>query len=232
MRCFFPISDYFWRKKIIHMKKYLLVAIIVIPFLKTNGQGIGEIAPEKEALEFPQNAWGVDIMFGEGGFGLGTFYRRELSENFTLFTDFSISEAKDEKEIEYYDYYGRPYVIGKKNRIFIIPLVLGAQYRIFKGVLSDNLRPYINAGLGPTMVATTPYEREFFKSIGYAQAQYTLGGYIGFGANFGMDQSRLMGINLRYYVVHFFNDGVEGLKGRRIKNLGGFYLTINIGSMY
>jgi len=215
------------------MKKYLLIAIIVIPFLKTNGQGIGEMAPEKEPAEFPQNAWGVDIMFGEGGFGFGGFYRREIFENFTLFTDISISEAKDEREIEYVDYvYGRSYVIGKQNRIFLIPLTFGAQLRIFKDVLSDNLRPYINAGLGPTMVATTPYEREFFNSIAYAQAQYTLGGYVGFGANFGLDQSKLLGINLRYYVVHFFNEGVEGLKNRRIKNLGGFYLTINIGSMY
>jgi len=55
---------------------------------------------------------------------------------------------------------------------------------------------------------------------------------VGVGANFGLDQSRLLGINIRYYVIRFFNEGVEGLEGSYLKNLGGFYVTLNIGSMY
>lgn len=144
-----------------------------------------------------------------------------------------MSEAKDEQEIEYYDYFTQQYVtVNKKNRIFLLPLNFGLQQRLFEHSITENLRPYINFGAGPSLVLTTPYEKEFFSSFGSAQAKYTLGGYVGLGANFGTDKSNLLGINLRYYVIHFFNDGVESLFGKFQKNLGGFYLTINLGIMY
>lgn len=195
-------------------------------------QGIGELAPEKESIKFPDNAWGIDLMFGEGGFGMGTFYRKSLQDNFTFFIDFSMSEVKDEREVEYVDIWGRPFTLNKKNRVFILPLNLGVHYRLFSKDLTDNLRPYLNLGVGPVMVVTTPYEEEFFKSFGKARGYYTAGGYIGFGANFGINQETLIGINIRYYIVHFFNEGVESMYDRFKKDLGGFYLTINFGSMY
>lgn len=214
------------------MKKLLAVAILLIPFLIVNAQGIGELAPEKEPEAFPDNTLGLDIMFGEGGIGFGGFYRRQFSNNFTGFVDLSISEAKDPREFEYVDYFGQTYTLGKKNRVFLIPVNFGFQYRLFKRVIHDNLRPYINAGIGPSIVITTPYEQEFFDAFGDAQTKLTLGGYIGFGANFGLDKSSLIGINFRYYVVRFFDKGVESLAGKFKKDIGGFFLTINLGLMY
>jgi hypothetical protein len=213
------------------MKKLLFI-FLIIPFTFALPQGIGELAPEKPAEIFPDNAYGLDIMFCEGGFGLGTFYRKQLSQTVTLFSDFSISESKDENEFEYIDYYGNSYTVGKKNRVFLLPVNVGMQYRLFSDVIYDNLRPYINAGIGPTIVLTTPYDKEFFNAFGSAQAHYAFGSYIGFGANFGLDKSSLIGINLRYYMIRFFDEGVESLEGRFKKNLGGVYLTINIGLMY
>jgi hypothetical protein len=215
------------------MKKLLLITILLIPFLIVNAQEIGELAPDPEPEEFPDNALGLDIMFGEGGIGFGGFYRRQLSLSLTAFADFSISEIKEDNEFQYYDYFGNPLPVpGKKNRVFLIPFNFGLQYRLFENLIHDNLRPYINAGLGPSMVITTPYEREFFNAFGYAQTRFAAGGYVGFGANFGLDKSSLVGINLRYYVVHFFDEGVESIRGRFNKDIGGFYLTINVGFMY
>ncbi|NCQ19410.1 MAG: hypothetical protein GW805_13915, partial [Ignavibacteria bacterium] len=191
------------------MKKYFLLAILFLPVNILFPQTIGERAPDREPLVFPTNAYGADLMFGEGGFGLGGFYRNNLNSTLTLFTDMSISEAKDENEFEYVDYWGRSYTVGKKNRIFLLPFFAGLQSRLFANDLGDNFRPYINFAVGPTMVVTTPYEREFFNSLKYAQANYTFGGYIGFGANFGIDQKHLAGINIRYYVIQFFNHGIE-----------------------
>ncbi|PIW98635.1 MAG: hypothetical protein COZ80_09585, partial [Ignavibacteria bacterium CG_4_8_14_3_um_filter_37_9] len=195
------------------MKKYFLLAILFLPVNILFPQTIGERAPDREPLVFPTNAYGADLMFGEGGFGLGGFYRNNLNSTLTLFTDMSISEAKDENEFEYVDYWGRSYTVGKKNRIFLLPFFAGLQSRLFANDLGDNFRPYINFAVGPTMVVTTPYEREFFNSLKYAQANYTFGGYIGFGANFGIDQKHLAGINIRYYVIQFFNHGIESLEG-------------------
>jgi len=212
--------------------RYIFVLLLIAPLSFSNAQKIGKLAEPKPPIEFPQNSWGVDVMFGDGGLGLGTFLRKDLTDDLTGFVDFSISESKDEKEVEYYDYWGNPYTVGKKNRVFILPINAGIQYRLFSNLLTDNLRPYISLGVGPTMVVTTPYEDEFFKSFAKAHLQYAAGGYIGFGANFGSSQSSLIGLNVRYYIVHMFGDGVENLYERYRKNLNHFYISLNIGIMY
>ncbi len=214
------------------MKTLVLTAILLIPFLKVNAQGIGKLAPPKPPEKFPNNAWGIDVMFSEGGFGAGTFYRRQLSDVITAFTDISFSEAKDPREFTFVDYFGNTYVAGKINRAFLIPINFGIQYRLFENVIADNLRPYVNLGIGPSLVLVDPYEKEYFTAFKYAHANYTVGGYIGLGANFGIDKNNLVGINLRYYVIHMFNQGVEMLQGKFDKDLGGFFITLNLGTMY
>ena len=214
------------------MKYLIIAAILIIPIFNTNAQGIGELVPDKAPAIFPKNAFGMDLIFSEGGFGLGAFYRRSVSDNITLFSDFSISEAKDPQEFTYVDYYGNTYTPDKVNRAFMLPVNFGMQYRLFENVIFDNLRPYINAGIGPSIVVITPYDKEFFSSFGKAQARYTLGGYIGIGANFGLDKSSLAGLNLRYYIIHFFNQGIEIMSGRLENDLGGVFITLNIGLMY
>ncbi len=215
------------------MKKLIFILLLIIPFFNSNPQEIGELAPDKKPEEFPDNALGIDIMFSEGGVGLGTFYRREISRKITLFGDLSISESKDDQEFEYYDIFGRPIpVFGKKNRVFLVPLNVGLQYRLFEGIIYDNLRPYLNLGVGPSIVFTTPYDKEYFDAFGKAHANYAMGGYVGFGANFGLDKSSLIGINLRYYIIHLLDDGVETLNGKQRKDLGGIFLTLNFGFMY
>ncbi len=214
------------------MKSLIVTIILLIPLLNVNAQGIGELAPEKKPEVFPNNAFGADIMFSDGGLGLGTFYRRQVGQDITLFTDFSISEYKDAREFNYIDIYGQTYTVGKKNRVFLLPVNFGMQYRLFENTLTDNLRPYINIGVGPSIVVTTPYDKEYISAFGKAQAKYTVGGYIGFGANFGLDKSSLVGLNFRYYIIHFFQRGVESLYGKFNQDLGGFYLTINLGMMY
>ena len=129
------------------------------------------------------------------------------------------------------------------------PLVLGAQYRLFKDEIVDNFRPYIGFGIGPSMVFVSPYSStrqirgpqgevltyseqvEFFNSLKYGKAHYTLGGYVGGGAYFGLDKGTLSGISFRYYFVPFKN-GIESLENIYIKTFGGFYITLNFGSFY
>jgi hypothetical protein len=223
------------------MKYLIITAILIISSVNVNAQGIGQVVPDKPPIIFPPNAFGLDLIFSEGGFGLGTFYRHSISETVTFFTDFSVSEAKDPQEFtyNYIDIFGnyQTSTPGKINRAFIMPLNFGIQYRLFDNVIFDNLRPYVDAAVGPTMVVTDPYNLEFFKAIGKAKARFTLGGYFGIGANFGLDKSSLVGINLRYYIIHFFNQGVnilDNTDGTHLfeNDLGGVFITINIGMMY
>lgn len=214
------------------MYQLIFLILFIIPTTFLFSQEIGELVPPKPPLDFPNNALGFDLLIGESGFGFGGFYRRQLSTNITVFGDVSFSEAKDEREVEYIDIYGQTFTFGKENRVFQIPITLGAQYRLFTNELTDNLRPYISAGIGPTIALTTPYAEEFFRAFSYSQAHYAVGGYVGIGANFGLDQKSLIGLNARYYYTQFLDEGVEILKDRHKSFLSGFFLTLNFGFMY
>ncbi len=210
----------------------LAIILLLVPLTFLSAQKIGKIAPEKTPEKFPDHSWGIDLMFGEGGFGLGSFYRKSVSSGLTGFVDISFSESKDDKEVEYVTYYGDTYSPYKKNRVFLIPLTFGVQYRLFKSLISDNLRPFIAVGAGPSLAVTTPYEMEFFNSFKKAHAHYAVGGYVGFGAYFGLSKSNLVGLNMRYYYSHLFDEGVENMPGRFRKNIGSFFISIHIGMMY
>jgi hypothetical protein len=182
------------------------------------------------------NAWGADIMISNGGFGLGGFYRHQYSEDLFGTVSLAISDSKDDKEVEQVDWWGQTFVPGKINRFLLIPLHVGVQYRIFSDDIMDNFRPYLNAGAGPTLVLSSPYSREFFNSLAYSQAHYTIGGYVGVGAFFGSDKKSISGVNLRYYFVPFAS-GIPSLADANgylssKSQFGGIFLTLNFGSMF
>ena len=212
--------------------KVIITFLLLLPFGLISAQKIGEMAPEKPPEVFPNNAWGMDLMFGEGGFGLGTFYRRQLSGTFTGFVDFSMSETKDEREVTYVDYFGNTYTPNKVNRAFQLPVTFGIQYRLFPESLMDNFRPYINLGVGPTLILTTPYDTEFFTAFKFAHANYAVGGYIGLGSNIGASKSNLVGLNVRYYYSYVFGPGIEKLQDDFRKEIGQLAITLNIGIQY
>jgi hypothetical protein len=217
------------------MKKVLFFSFIavIISVSNINSQGIGKIAPEKPLEVFPSNAWGMDIMFGDAGFGLGTFFRKQINVKWTAFIDASFSETKDDREFEYYDPYQGIFITAfKKNRVFQLPINIGAQYRLFERDLTENLRPYLTAGIGPSFIITTPYEEEFFSSFGNAQTHYAFGGYVGFGANFGLDKSNLVGVSFKYFYSKLIDGGVESLYGKEKTEIKGFFITLTLGLMY
>ena len=156
------------------------------------------------------DAGGIDILLSNDGFGLGGFYRHQYTDELFGTLSIGFSEAKDANEVEYVTYDGQTVVPGKINRFLLIPVHVGVQYRLFADEILDNFRPYVNAAVGPTMVFATPYDREFFNSIGYGQAHYTAGGFVGFGAYFGSDRGTLTGINIRYY-YEYFQQGINSM---------------------
>lgn len=214
------------------------------------------LALTDNTLEQPsyRNAWGLDILISNDGFGLGTFYRREFSEDLFGFGMFSISESKDEREFEQFDYrYGVSYVPGKLQRFLVMPLTFGVQYRLFREDIADNFRPFVNAGAGPTMIFSAPFAEvtrtatgtiqanqiEFFKSLGRGQAHYTASAFIGVGANFGSEKANVFGVNFRYYFTYLLGDGLPSLYNTTTGDLaatkrefGGFFITLNVGMAY
>jgi hypothetical protein len=196
---------------------------------------------QTEYTEELRSGWGFDILVSDGGIGAGGFYRREFTPTIAGFINLSISESKDPREVEMVDWFtGQQIVPGKINRFLVIPMHIGVQYRLFKDQIMDNFRPFLSAGLGPSMIYSTPYEHSFFKALGYGKAYHTVGGFIGAGAYIGSDPSNLVGINFRYYYVPYFSGiismidferstSMEDLHYRQMKQFGGFYITFTFG---
>lgn len=199
------------------------------------------------------NAWGFNLLMSNNGFGAGFFLRREYTEEFAGFIDFTISDVKDQSEVEYFNYWtGQSYVPNKISRLIYLPLVVGIQYRLFKDDIVDNFRPYLTAGVGPSVIFVAPYASpqmvidqntglqtlqyapiDFFSSLKYGQFKYTLGGYIGAGAYFGLDKGSLSGITLRYYFSPYpAGIQVMTVPAPKVKNFGGLYITLTFGSLY
>ncbi|HCV42911.1 MAG TPA: hypothetical protein DGH68_05470 [Bacteroidetes bacterium] len=201
-----------------------------------------------------RNAWGIDILISNGGFGMGAFYRREFGEDWLGFASLSVSEAKDDREVEQFDIYGQSYVPGKLNRFLVLPLTFGVQRRLFREEITDSFRPYVNAGLGPTMIYVAPFTEvtiispppgtlsqqvEFFNALGKGKPHYTVGGFIGFGADFGNEKANLFGVNFRYYFTYLFDKGLpslyntnDGTVAATKTDFGGFFITVNVGMAY
>jgi hypothetical protein len=195
-------------------------------------------------------AWGLDLLMSNNGFGLGFFYRYELSDEISLMGNLAFSDVKDQTEFEQYNYYGDSYVPGKKNRLLLIPVTFSVQYRLFKDDIVDNFRPFVNAGFGPAMVYVSPYANpvnyyfqdgtyaytdpgkiDFFTALKSGKMRYSLGGYIGAGVYFGMEKGALSGLSIKYYLAPF-PDGIEVMEGGFMKNFGGLFITLSFGSMF
>ena len=251
------------------MHRRIILAIMLASFPGVSsvhaarpGDGLGHLSTLDSSLKAaPGNAtataapvvnlWGLDILISNGGFGAGVAYRREFTPDLAGTVSLSVSEAKDDKEVEMYNpYTGASFTPGKLNRFLVIPLMAGVQYRVFREEIVDTFRPYVNGGVGPAMIYQMPYvtlqtqpsgppqiqEVEFFESIGMGHPEYALGGFIGAGAYFGGDPSSSFGLNVRYYFISALGEGlpsqydpstgyVTGYK----KDFGGFFITLNVG---
>lgn len=226
-----------------------MLVVLALAAAGAAGGSVRAQTPDSAAL----NSWGIDVLVSNGGFGLGAFYRREITPDLHGFVSFSVSESKEGQEIERYDPYTRTSVIpGKLNRFLVLPLTVGVQRRLFREDIMDTFRPYLNAGVGPTMIFATPFAEitpvpggvavrqvEFFRSLGRGQPHYTGTAFLGAGAHFGSDDKSLFGLNFRYYFTYLFGEGLPSLYdggtgevAARKKEFGGFFITLNVGLVY
>ncbi len=184
---------------------------------------------EQQSLQSLRHGLGIDVIFSSNGFGAGVFYQRIFSETMSGFINLGISGARNTDEIEYYDpVEQRTFIPNKVNRLFIFPLTIGAQYRLFADNIAETLRPYLSAGVGTTFVVAAPYEYEFFQSLGHANSYTRFGGFIGVGANFGTISKSVMGVNARYYFIPFGGNGLESIRESPIHDFGGLFLSLSV----
>jgi len=184
------------------------------------------------------SAVGIDLLFSQSGWGLGGFFQTKLADNLSLFTHLGFSGARNTDELENAWYGPIPVVANKVNRLFIIPVTAGVQYRLFSESLQESFRPFVSAGLSPTFILATPYLKdglyyEFFSSFGHATSYTRVGGVFGIGSFFGDPRKgSLIGVQLRYFTIPFGDGGLESMRGSPISNFGGIFLSLTVGHQY
>lgn len=175
----------------------------------------------------PINNWSLNLMFSDNGFGFGSTIYKQFSKDVSGFAGIFFSPAKDSREFEYTDIYGNTFTPDKVNRLFMISMNFGTQFRLFREDVTDNLRPHINFGITPTSIIYTPYAESFFTSFKYAQAKYTVGGFASIGLDYVTNRSSALNMDIRYYFIHLFGNGVESLQSKPLNNFGGLYLVFS-----
>ena len=181
-------------------------------------------------------------MIGNDGFGLGFFYNYVMTDVITAFANLSLSEAKDERQKDYFNYWTGQYSPNKTHYVFRIPLFFGLQYRLFKDAIVDNFRPFVNAAAGPVMLYISPADPDgdFLSSLGGGTTKYTYGGFLGAGAQFGFDRSSVLGATVRYYIIPvpdgvssvIVPDGEQNVRAAQLENANGFYIALNFGMTF
>ena len=210
-----------------YTKRIIMNKITLIFLLLISGTNSQYIYNNQENPE-PLNNWSFNLTFSDNGFGFGASKYFNLSKDFSLITGMFLSSAKDDREFEQSDIFGNSVTPFKQNRLFLLPVLnIGAQYRMFRKDVTDEMRPYINFGLSPSAVVYTPYSESFLTSFKYARAKYTVGGYIGVGLDYLSSKKSALGFNVRYYYISLFGSGVKSLSTNEKKQFGGIYFVFS-----
>ncbi|MCX7907991.1 MAG: hypothetical protein N2560_00515 [Ignavibacteria bacterium] len=174
--------------------------------------------------------WGLNLVLSNNGFGFGAFYELFFTKQTYLFVNLYLSGARNTDEFEYYNpWTGQLFIPGKVNRLYMFPLTFGIVQSFLTDVLGTNFTPYVNFGMGPTFIVSTPYEKEFFTSLGYARFYIRFGLFVGTGVNIPITDKSYIGVSARQYWIPFGGNGLESIKDKPIKDFGGFFLALNFG---
>jgi hypothetical protein len=177
-------------------------------------------------------SWSLNLLFSDNGFGLGATFYKQFSKDVSGLAGISFSGTKDDREFEQIDIYGNTYVPYKVNRLFLAQMTIGAQFRLFREDVSDNLRPFVNFGIIPTAVLYNPYSESFFPAIKYTRARYTLGGFVGFGVDYVTNRHSSLSLNVRYNYVSLFGEGINSISTQEKNFFGGVYFVFAYNFMH
>ncbi|MGM0506436.1 MAG: hypothetical protein ACQER4_04530, partial [Bacteroidota bacterium] len=114
--------------------------------------------PKTPMDEGVRNGIGLDIMFNNYGFGVGTELRRVLSPMREGYLSLGFAGLRDVSEQTFTDFFfGQQIVPNKFQRGFSMPVLVGMRQRFFARKVQDNYRFYLSAGIGPVLAFIYPY---------------------------------------------------------------------------
>lgn len=172
---------------------------------------------------------GGELVLTSSGFGLGAFAMEPVGPGRSFLLETSFGLVKDERETKYFDLTGSA-ILNKRTVLYTLPLRAGLSQRLFARHIEPNVRPFVQAGAGPTIGWTYPYfddcngnglfdpdvvdcngdteaaERErtlgFFEAQRQARLLLGAGALVGAGAHLGYGR-RLLGLRMAYRWDYF-----------------------------
>lgn len=183
---------------------------------------------------------GLEIVLTNSGFGIGGYLRDSLNTRFAFIGEVRIAAGKDEREVAFFDRFGRRTIPGKANYLLLAPVMAGSQMRIFANRIEDSFRPFVQISGGPTFGWEYPYfddcnnngvfeietdcdgddvvaEGEGERRLGVFAALPEGGLHVGAstsfgaGAYFGFSRRGILGIRIEYSLTYFFK-GIQLLE--------------------
>lgn len=210
------------------MKKVKFIILFIL-FAELSFATNFQINPKPELLKKEaRNKFGLSVIYSEKGYGLSGGYYKSIGYTTDLFINLSIAGAADNREFEYYDYYGNSYIEGKINRVFMIPLNIGFQHYIFKDDIVEDFKPLVSIGITPTLVLMNPYDKSYFKAMGYFHSAFAIGGFLGVGMEFLSSKNLSFSLNCRYFYLPVVSGNVMSIKDHTIDDLGGINLIFGV----
>ncbi|RPI18534.1 MAG: hypothetical protein EHM58_04985 [Ignavibacteriae bacterium] len=224
------------------LQKALLLGIFLLPLwshaqisnqtlMLTDKDNSSDLSFEEYLKLEPFKKWTVNLTFSDNGFGAGATYYKFINKDLSAFGSIQFSGAKDDREFETSDIYGNTYVPNKVNRMFMVPVDIGLQFRLFREDVTDDLRPHLSIGVSPTAIIYAPYNEGIISSLGHARAKYTVGAFAGIGVDYLTSSKNSLSMNVRYYYTNLFNGGIESLKGKEKTFFGGLYFNFSYNFM-
>lgn len=164
---------------------------------------------------------GGQVVLTNSGFGLGGFLSRGLGPLSTLQAEASLGAVKDEREVAFFDRFGRRDVPNKANYLLEMPIQVGLERRIFASRIEANFRPFISVSGGPVLGWLYPYFDDENDNGAYDEGEPTedvISGLPGgslrtgltvsasFGARFGTLNRPGYGVRFGYRITHYARD--------------------------
>jgi hypothetical protein len=179
-----------------------------------------------------RDRWGIGFIYSDKGYGVSGSYFKNLDKNTDLLLNLGITGVTDPQEFEQFDYYGNSYTPNKINRVYLLPLNIGLQRYIFKDDIEGNFRPFVSAGVAPSLVLTNPYDKGYFQALGYFNANFAFGGYVGVGMEYIEFRSVALTMNIRYYYLPVIGGEVSSLLNKPMKDLGGLHINFGLNFLH
>lgn len=157
-------------------------------------------------------------MLTNSGFGLGGYLRRRVQEDQVVTLEINVSNTKDEREVAFFDRFGRQDVPNKANYLLEIPLQAGLERRLFRSRIEDNFRPFFHISAGPVLGWVYPYFGDINENGTLDAGERTHGALSGLkrgravpglsasvsvGANFGALEGASQGVRIGFRISRF-----------------------------